>query len=360
MTDIVKQIATLKASGQNENLLTALIDTITRHGSTADAEAFLSLFIQSKEAQLLKPLQAHGNAQIAQTLFNHSIENGKLKEDFPPQTLLALGYLQHAQTETVLLAYYKGLFNKQLDWDLHVAICLALLNYDCTGYEKVIQEEIEKCLSASLFPEMIPSLAVKTGDDTMLEKLYHHGCTKASSDASAGLLLGIAMFGQKGKELFKKAIYNPNWEAGSTATGNRTYTMMGLAYLQISLAEMFEDMKQLHKDGGNGLPQHLFLLESMLEAKLAGGGMFLVRCIPPHAETYAAVYEALFAPADGNSIFTYIEQVQVTVWKDLLVQSFERLQELYALQMAHQTELEFLKGKMFQKAFDSEQALPNQ
>lgn len=316
--------ATLKIAGlmatANENELQANINLVTKYGKTEDAEYLLSLFLHTKDVQLLKPLQVCGNSIIAEGLFQHAIENRQLKENFPPELLMALGYLHHAETEGVLMDYYKLIFDKKLDWHLHVTVCLALLNYSCKGYESLIQQEIEKCLNEWLFAELIPVLGCKTGNVLLAEKMYHHGCTKASSDSNAGLLLGIALFGHGQKELFKKAMYNPDWEAGSTATGNRKYTMMGISFLQISLAEIFADIKQLHDEGGEQLPQHLFLLESMLEAKLEGSGTYLVGSIPLHKEAYAAVYEALFTPPDGINIFTLIDQVAIPVWKDLLQQ----------------------------------------
>lgn len=342
MINATKRIAGLMAE-ENEPLLEVCINLVTKYGTADDAAYLLPLFLQTKNVQLLKPLQACGNKFTADQLYQQAIENEQLKAGFPPETLLALGYLQHPETEKVLLAYYKTIFDQKLDWQMHEAVCLALLNYPCKGYEALIRQEIEKCLHQWLFAEMIPVLACKTGDVSLAEKLFHHGCTKASSDSNAGLLLGIALFGTGKKDLFKKAIYNHDWEAGATATGNRKYTMMGLSFLQISMAEMFADIRALAQENNAPLPQHLFLLESMQEAKLEKRGQYLVRCIPPHAESFTAVYGALFAPADGITIYTLIEQVGVMVWKELLLQSFNRLQELYALHMAHEAELHYLQ-----------------
>lgn len=346
MKYIVNQIADLQASGQNETLLTVLINTITRHGSAADAQQLLPLFLQTKDARLLLPIQAHGNMQMADEIFAHAIQDGALKEDFPHETLIALGYLQHAPTERVLIEYYKNLFENKGDWDQHVAVCLALLNFPCRGYEAIIKQQIEKCLQDWLFPEMIPALAVKTGDNTLAEKLYHHGSTKASSDASAGLILGIALFGCEKRELFKNIILNPDWEAASTGTGNIRYTMMGMSFLNITFAELFADIKAIAPTEKERMHQHLFLLSDLLQRKNDQPPLYGVRAIPPHPEPAAQIYETLFAPPDGSSVFEVANQYIPDDWlKEELTEEWNRLEELYRQKMMHEIEMEFLKAK---------------
>lgn len=345
MMHATTKIAQLVTTGQH-SLLPLYTDLVTKYGTVEDADYLLPLFVQTKEVQLLKPLQACGNYATADTLFQQAVEKGTLKAGFPPQTFKALGYLQHAATEDVLLEYYKGLFTSKGDWDLHVAVCLALLNYSCAGYETIIQHEIEKCLEEWLFPELIPVLACKTGDETLLKKMYEHGSTKASSDASAGLLLGMALYGPNGKELFKKAIWNEAWEAGSASTGNRQYAMMGMGYLQLSFAELLADATVLVKDGNGRLTYPFFLLESLLEANLAKPVVYDVRSIPPPPETFAQVYQTIFEPEDGNSIFQLVRtHVQDERIKQNLESYFEQLQTLYKLKATHELEIECLQGK---------------
>ena len=179
------------------------LEVVSKHGCIEDSRLLYSLFLDNKNPELLGPVWLHGDAALADDLFKKAVQNGDLHPDFPPEIFYALSYLEHPETEHILFNYYKQLFDGDMGWDLHTIVCLSLLNYTCAAYKTVIETEIEKCFAVHLFPEFIPVLACKTGNTALADSLYEHGCTKASSDASAGLILGTALYGQKYRERFK-------------------------------------------------------------------------------------------------------------------------------------------------------------
>jgi hypothetical protein len=320
------------------------IEVINRHGTLIDSEKLCQLFLETKDPALLRPIMLHGSTAIANDLFTKAIVNGKLHPDFPPETFFTLSYLGHAETEHLLFGIYKQIFDGKVDWDLHRIVCLSLLNYSCSTYKNLIENEIEKCLTVHLFPEFIPVLACKTGDAALAERMYEHGNTKASSDASAGLILGIALFGEKYKSIFKSIIWNPVWEAGSTATGNGHYTLMGMRSLNISLLELYQELQNIIAANEDKTLANFHEFVGLLRINLIAPEQYHLKSIKKQQESFTTLYHELFKwknPNFDDSIIGLLSKYANQNKKNLdyLLDELYTLKENYNLKAEHEIEL---------------------
>jgi hypothetical protein len=333
--------ATQLLLSSNKNQCSApLIKVINRHGTLADSQELYKHFLKDKDPMLLEPIMFHGDKKIADDLYIKAIRRGELQSDFPVETFFALSYLEHQETEHTLFNYYRQLFDGNIGWDLHRTVCLSLLNYSCRDYKEIIEKEIEKCFAVHLFPEFIPALACKTDNISLVDRLFEHGCTKASSDASAGLILGLALFGEKYKNTFKSIIWNPEWEAASSATGNRHYTIMGMRYLGISLQELFQDLQLIVKEDYKSSVTSIYTFCDLLGANLQVPDLYPVKFINNQREQFSKIYQEIFA-STPNSIIRLLEECNGLqgVQLDHLQQELYTLKELYDLNAQHELEL---------------------
>jgi hypothetical protein len=245
MLRATQRVNAIISSGKNSIQLQPLLDLICRFGSLADAEALFSLFIKYKQTDLLQPMMLLGNDDLAQQLFKQAVAKDQLNKTYPPDTLLALSYLRHRDTEAILVNYFKQAF--ALEWDLHKAICLGLLNYTCENYTSEILKVVEQCLNISLFPDFIPLLAIKIDHTEVIPQLIDHARNTASPACNRGILLTMALSGQAYREAFKSAIRFPGWSAPFYQHHEQLITL-GMHYLNISLIEIYEDLILLLKN----------------------------------------------------------------------------------------------------------------
>jgi hypothetical protein len=280
---------------------TTLLKTIKQHGEKDDILLLYDKFLSNRNPAYLEPIMLLGDTSISDDLFAKAVSNGELRPDYPVETFYALSYLGHSETEHLLFSYYKQLFDSALDWDLHKAVCLSLLNYSCKGYETAIKEEIEKCLATHLFPEFIPVLAYKTGCHNLRNRLYEHGCSKASSDASAGLILGLALYGEDFKQTFQSIIWDPTWEACSSSTGNRNYTLMGMSHLGITLQALLFELQAKLATGNLEITSLFMDYISLLEAYLHAPVSYPSKAIKRQHEPITDIYNAVFGPKDNTT-----------------------------------------------------------
>lgn len=329
-------------SGERIEYCNPLIDVVSQFGSREDSEALLDIFIQTQHHELLEPVSRYGDSEIARKLFEASISEGKLKEDYPSETLLALSYLGHPELESILMGYFASIHEVDMDWDFHRAVCLGLLNYPCTGYEDLILRQIEQCLDKSLFPEFIPALAIKTNDPDIAGRIYHHGNTLASSDANAGIVLGLALYGDKHTDLFRSIIWNERWEAGETGTGTAWYTTMGMSYLKITIKELYQDILADVEAGIDErvIKDKLWVMHGLLHMKLSGWGspMYWIRCIEPLGESFTSIYRELFKWRNPDRDDSIVGISKACDPLELLESMFNELKPVFELKMEHEIE----------------------
>lgn len=103
-----------------------------------------------------------------------------------------------------------------------------------------------------LFNEFVPALSFKTKREELIEELYQWGSETASVDCNAGILLGIALYGEKTRRLFKKILWDRCWEAFSSSTGTGYWAFVGMQHLQISFAELYKEIKEASQQSRTG------------------------------------------------------------------------------------------------------------
>lgn len=276
-----------------EAVRSASIGAILRSGSVDDASVICNHFVAAAGAfeyyELLEVLRRWGNVEHGKRIFEAVMEDDRLKEAIDPVVLEIVGVLGYLPAREVLVEYAYD----QKDYYLHKHAALGLLGLDCTGLEEKISKEIEGIYGKNLFPEFTPVLVSKLhnrGDK--LRKLYETGKFHASTDCNAGILLGFSLSGKEGKDYFLKALFDPAWEALSTATGSRTYAFRGVLKQNLSFVDLFAEME---KEGRNGnAPYALIVFLSLLEESVFNLWNYRL------PESFTRTYEGLFGGKDDR------------------------------------------------------------
>ena len=214
-----------------------LVTVILRHGSRADAEALLPVFLAAPErhAALVDILAAHGDATMAWRLAAECVTGDRLREGIPEGVLHALGYLGHEPAQGMLWAYAR----EGEDWGVQCEATLGLLHLSCQGLEAEISRELGRHEGQSLFPEMLPALAFKTGEPAWLERLVTWGERFASTDCNGGLILGVALHGAAGRPHFERLLWDERWETSGGGTGSERWAYAGTRVLGLSLEQVY-------------------------------------------------------------------------------------------------------------------------
>jgi len=246
---------------------------------------------------LLPVLAEHGDAATAERLLAACFEGGWLRPGVPEEVLHVIGYLEYEPATRLLWRH--GLDG---DYSAQVAAHEGLTNLSCTELAGEIDAELTRHHFRNLFPEFLPALAPKTGDPAWPEKLYDWGSRGngfgfpgASTDCNAGLLLGLALSGDAGRELFERALWNPYWEtySGSTGTVRSAYagtriTGMDAATLHAAMHAWLAGTEDVRERANAVL-----VLAGLLTEWLAGRWLGL-RAAAPARDTAADVHELVF------------------------------------------------------------------
>jgi hypothetical protein len=235
-------------SKRETSVVHSYVMSILKLGSKEDANFLLDSFLKNTadfdHLHLISLFKKFGDVSFAEKIFNAVIVQNKLSEDADPSILNLIGQLKYNPIKDILFQYS---FSKDYsDYTLQTYSTLGLLNFDCSEYIDEIKININSCLNKNLFPEFIPALVCKLPEKAkVLDQLYELGNNYASTDCNAGIILGFSLCGEQGKEYFKKALYNPNWETYSSSTGTLKFTYEGMKNLKISFTELYTDIKQI-------------------------------------------------------------------------------------------------------------------
>ncbi|HEU4411211.1 MAG TPA: hypothetical protein VFS43_38515 [Polyangiaceae bacterium] len=256
----------------------ALRRVIVKLGGPDDVPPLLEWFLEvPDEAGLLGPVMAHGRAEDAARLYDACAAGGALREGVDPLVLHALGYLGYEPARALLLRYLTGATHAENE-----AAVLGLLHLPLGDAGPRVREQILACRGKALFPEFLPALASRTGDPELLPALFEMG-QYASTDCNGGLVFGIALYGDPGREYFRRLIDDPHWEAAGGATGTGTYAWYGMRALDLTCAELVARLLEAGRRGAGARPDPTLLKHraafaiSMIEARAGGGGRSFVR-----------------------------------------------------------------------------------
>lgn len=280
-------------SSAGDAVISAFTAAILRNGSIDDASAVCDQLIADPASfdhyELLEIIKWWGNPEHAERIFKAVIEKKRLKESVDPAVLEVFGALKYFPAKEVLVHYA---FNEH-DHYLHKYAVIGLLGLDCSDLQERISEAIDGVYGKNLFPEFIPALVGKLhSKGEKLRRLYETGKYHASSDCNAGVLLGFSLSGEEGKEYFLKALFDPAWEACSTATGSRSFALRGLWEQGINFIDLY---KEVEREGANGNGEYaLILFLSLLEESIFN------YCSAISPLNFTRTYQVLFGEAENR------------------------------------------------------------
>lgn len=321
-----------------------LVRTVIRLGSIEDARALWQAFVHEPERfrDTVPALMAHADEAMATGIFAAmTTADGRLREGGPAELLHLFGYCGIAQAERMLWEYARGDGTWTSECEPAVR---GLLHLPCTSLRGEITATILGYRGESLFPEYVPALAAKTGRSDLLEVLVEMGDT-ASTDCNAGIVLGIALYGDAGRDRFSEAIWSPAWEAGGTGTGTVRATHDGLCVLGLSLRELFAEWERRAGEGAD--PLHgAVLLTNLLRERLQRPHTGL-RFAPQPPDTFADVHAALYGVADTGTFASVARKTLEATdypFTDLLVLEIETLEEAVLARMAEDAAIAEARG----------------
>lgn len=307
-TQQLQQIFT-RSDRTNYAVVTAYVNAVAQLGNQEDLAVVLDLFLADptdyKRQYLLFVLQSLGNMEVAEALHQKCFEDDMLKADMPEEVLNCLVWLEYPPTEALLIRNYE---NKTLDHGGHFSLCMGLLHYDGAPYQEMYIREVEKCIGKGIFDnEFAPALVCKVASpkrEELLEKLYHSGKTVTSTDCNGGIVIGLALSGQRGEELFRELLWDERWETygGGTGTDSKTYT--GLEYLGITMSDLYDEIlanvANSHVEA-DYITYQLRVFKSMLGYRLLRGynpkdwsGRSYLKFVPPPSDRLVDLHQKLF------------------------------------------------------------------
>lgn len=270
------------------------VDAVVRHGSGADADALLAVFLDDPagRAELLPVFARHGDQDLAGRLAAATVGPAGLRDGMPAGVLHALGCLGHEPVERLLWEHVDGSAGS---WDEAQQACLGLAHLPCTGLRGEIAAALERHRGANFFPEFLPVLAVQTGDPGWLDRLVEWGEGAASTDCNGGLVLGIARYGAAGRGHFTDLLWNPWWEAQGGGTGTDRWAYAGTRVLGIGMAELYADLKaRLDADTDAATKRHCLATFTAILRLWVDRPWLGLRSAPDPAETGEELHALLF------------------------------------------------------------------
>lgn len=224
-------------------ILQAYCQMISTYGDREDAAALFKRFLEQPEdyrhVMLLGPVMRCGDLALAQEIDRHCFEQNKLKREMPSAILHVLGYLGCEKYVDYMVDCIE-----MNDWDLSKDACLSLMHLPLEPHhEERLREEFEKVYGEPLFPEFLPALSFKFSGPEIVPRLLAWG-ERASTDCNAGIVLGIAAYGESQRETMKQLLWNPGWELYAIGTGSHWWAYMGMQMVKLSFRELILDIKK--------------------------------------------------------------------------------------------------------------------
>jgi hypothetical protein len=348
MLEVTKQIINLNDSGNSSVHKQFLINICNEYGTIDDAKALFNSFKQSKDDDVLDPIMFHGDEELSEDLFKLTINNDKLKNGYSEKVIKALSFMEYPKLEEILIWYLKmlidGNYEEELSWDLHIAVCLGLLNYSCHGYENTIEYEIKRCLPKFIYPELIPCLAIKTKNSDLIYDLYESGNRDAYSDYNSGIVLGMALYGYKHRELFKSIIFDESWKASCGSSGTGFYTFMGMNYLNITFQELYTEIRNDIEQNMDKeiINDKIWVIHNLLKFKINEPYFYKVKIIKKTDESFLSIYNTMFKwnnPQEDDSIIgIYRDYLK----EDILTEELNRLEDLIEIKIENEIRKKYL------------------
>lgn len=261
-----------------------------------------------------------GDVTLAQDMYERYVRNQASPEHIPDGVLYVLGYLGYVEAAVDLVALVNGPYGA-----MSVDACLGLVHLPCEPYREQLAAELEKALNQNLFNEFLPLLSFKCTTEDMIPRLVHWGEQHASVDCNAGIIAGIALFGEGQKDTIRSILWNPFWEAHGTATGSCVWSYFAMQHVGLTFRELIQDIKSYDasKEDVQALEYRLDVLYEMLELKLSYTAR-PIRFARSNEESFGQLYSDLFSWSnehhDDSMIGWMNEQLGVSTdcWNDFM------------------------------------------
>ncbi len=339
------------------SIIQSYCDVIAQYGQRDDAAILLDWYMKhpadSQYISLLRVVMRCGDLELAAALYEHSFQDGKLKDDAPDGILHILAYMGYPLATPYVVDCVSS-----SDQDA----CLALLHMPYNEHYAPLIDLFDQIYGEALFPELLPALCVKwVAAEKIVPKLLDWG-KQASTDCNGGLVLGIAMYGAEQKETMKQILWDSDWELYSNGTGGHWWAYMAMPLVELTFAELILDLKYTFSSEQrvagvlNGVPtsdateklkesaEHCFeVLYSLLQLKLEGTSHPL-RYVTANQESMLELYQQLFAwstPHVDDSILGVI--VDLLGIDHRLADRFYDLRSAVELAARHELEIGVLR-----------------
>jgi hypothetical protein len=282
-----------------------LLEVVARLGTRADVEALLAAFLADPEGrpELVMPLTRMGNEDTARAIRERCLAGGRLLPGMPGQVLRCIGWHGLPGAEEILWPYARYDDNLPPDpgvepipdapWDASEEATLGLLHLPCTGIRDAIRAAVAACLGRNLFPEWVVALACKTGDRELLDALYEHGATTASTSNNSGLIVGVAMFDRSEGRLWEM-LADPAWEIGVSGS-NTSAAYTALRRHGLGVVDVYADLVGRLASGRGDARYGFVVLSVLLELCASGRWEPPLRGMPG-MEPARRIHEAVYGP----------------------------------------------------------------
>ena len=210
----------------------ALLDVIAVLGTAEDAEALLPVFLAAPDEQydLVDTLVRLGELPMAERLHAAFVADNALKRGAPHDLLWAFGWAGMDRTRDMLFRYAVG-----PEWHESTSAVLGLLHLPLDGLEDDIRRAAAECFGKSLFQEYLPALVGRIGDVDLMHRLIADAREHASTDCFAGILLGAALLGPPGRDVFEDMVWDLSLESG---LHQAQATAMGMGLLGMTVTDL--------------------------------------------------------------------------------------------------------------------------
>jgi len=278
------------------------VDFIVEKGSKKDLDFLFPYALKEIEYfnYIFSIIMTFGEEYHAKKLYENYTENDRLKYENSELLLHCFGYLGYQKSIGMLMYYLDGSNSgndEYLTYDAMVKSAFGLLSLDCSEYKKEIEDKIFSYKGKGIFNEFMPALACKTDNKDILGFLYELG-SEASTDCLNGIVLGISLFGKKGKEFFDKIIFNPSWEIADGGTGIARYLHLALKIQNYSIVEILDMFKVIisnEKNDFNTISEVFEIMITVLESFIYNySKQIFIKGIKEYKIDYIDMYKTIF------------------------------------------------------------------
>ncbi|AHM63841.1 hypothetical protein ABFY57_08170 [Paenibacillus polymyxa] len=346
MIDATAKLIEMVGSGRklDASIISAYTDVVAQYGTAEDAWELYWLFVEDPDhyvrGLLLGPIMRCGDVALAQDMYERYVRNQTSQEHIPDGVLHVLGYLGYVEAAADLVAWLNGPYGAA-----SVDACLGLVHLPCESFRERLATELEKAVNQNLFNEFLPLLSFKCTTEDMVPRLVHWGERHASVDCNAGIIAGIALFGEKQKDTIRSILWNPLWEAHGTATGSCVWSYIAMQHVGLTFRELIQDIKSydVFKAGVQALEYRLDVLYEMLELKLSyrARPIRFARC---NEESFAQIYSDLFSWSTEHKDDSMIGWMNEHLgYEHRLLEQYDEIRKRIEIKMVHEIELEHVQ-----------------